>query len=268
MARASLKQTVRDTALRALTRWSHVTGRTPDRDLMDLIRQLRPVRPRRELIRVGPRGDGGYLVPDDLDGLAACFSPGVGPTSGFERECAERGIPVFLADRSVEAPPEQHPLFHFTRRYVGAITNPEFMTLDDWVAESLPGDSGDLLLQIDIEGHEYEVLLNATGRLLQRARIIVIEFHHLEVLWSAPFFMLARRAFEKLLQGHDCVHLHPNNCCGTLKRGEIEIPGVMEFTFVRRDHTVPGTRGGALPHPLDCDNTTNPPLPLPRCWQD
>lgn len=38
----------------------------------------------KDLIRLGPNGDGGYLVPDDLTGIEACFSPGVCATSEFE----------------------------------------------------------------------------------------------------------------------------------------------------------------------------------------
>jgi hypothetical protein len=41
----------------------------------------------------------------------------------------------------------------------------------------------------------------------------------------------------------------------------------MEFTFVRHDRLArdAGYRI-VFPHPLDCDNTSNPPLPLPECW--
>jgi hypothetical protein len=36
------------------------------------------------LIRLGADGDGGYLVPDDLEDVAACFSPGVDDRASFE----------------------------------------------------------------------------------------------------------------------------------------------------------------------------------------
>ena len=85
------------------------------------------------LIRLGPDSDGGYLVPDDLAGIKACFSPGVAQVSGFERDCANLGMQVFLADRSVENPPESHRLFEFTNKFVGVTTSEEFMTLDHWV---------------------------------------------------------------------------------------------------------------------------------------
>lgn len=50
------------------------------------------------LIRLGPMSYEGYLIPDDLEGIEACFSPSVGFNSIFEKDCADRGMKVFLAD--------------------------------------------------------------------------------------------------------------------------------------------------------------------------
>jgi hypothetical protein len=85
----------------------------------------------KELIRLGPEGDGGYLVPNDLAEIEACFAPGVSVISGFEKDCADIGIKVFLADKSVDHPAESHKLFYFTKKYVGVTTSDDFMTIDD-----------------------------------------------------------------------------------------------------------------------------------------
>lgn len=237
--------------------------------LRQLIASLQPLTTECELIRLGPSGDGGYLVPNDLSGLLACFSPGVSHVSLFEQDCADRGLRVFLADKSVKKPRQEHELFHFTRKHVGAVAGQEVMTLDDWVATSLPGSRGELLLQMDIEGSEYETLLAASPALLERFRILVVEFHHLEKLSSEPFFGLARRVFEKLLVSHQVVHLHPNNFCGSEQRGGLEIPRVLEITWLRRDRVLNPRPATSFPHPLDADNDPGqPPLPLPRCWYD
>jgi hypothetical protein len=231
-----------------------------------LVERLHPVAGSAELIRLGPISDGGYLVPDDLAGIVACYSPGVSSVSGFERDCADRGMRVFLADKSVDGPAEQHPLFQFSKKFVGAFSDADFMTLDDWVSSSLADRQSDLMLQIDIEGFEYETFLATSEALLQRFRIIVAEFHNLQNLWSEPFFSLASRAFEKLLRTHACVHLHPNNCCGSAEFRDMTMPRVMEFTFQRRDRIARGGFVTTFPHPLDVDNTVKPTLPLPRGW--
>lgn len=88
------------------------TSRT---EILGLISRLRPIKGGFDLLRVGPTGDGGYLVPDDLAGIEACFSPGVGDISGFELDCAGRGMKVFLADHSVAKPSGNHECFTFTK---------------------------------------------------------------------------------------------------------------------------------------------------------
>ena len=76
---------VRDSLVRmAGALGTDVGRRTQTQDLRELIRALHPAVPGRELIRLGPEGDGGYLLPDDLDGVQCCFSPGVSTESRFE----------------------------------------------------------------------------------------------------------------------------------------------------------------------------------------
>jgi len=242
------------------------TRQTDPAALRALVDSLHPIDSGHPLLRLGPAGDGGYLVPDDLEGIEACFSPGVSTVSGFERQCADRGMQVFMADASVDGPAEPHPRFHFLRNYIGAWTAGEFLSLDAWTNACLPASRADLLLQIDIEGFEYEALLAASEPLLGRYRVIVAEFHSLDQLWSKPFFDLASRAFGKLLATHACVHIHPNNRSGSLHKGGLEIPPTMEFTFLRRDRCLRSVPRSDFPHALDADNTDRRPMVLPACW--
>jgi hypothetical protein len=244
----------------------HAAPRTPSSALRDLLKALRPVDPGIELVRIGPDGDGGYLVPNDLEGIAHAFSPGVSTESGFEAELAEHGLQVFLADYSVEGPAIGHPRFVFDKRFVGCLTDERYITLDDWHAAKLGTDTAELLLQMDIEGAEYETLLAASPGLLARFRIMVIEFHWLPQLWNEPFFAVAARAFHKLLATHVVVHIHPNNCCGSVKSAGLEIPRIAEFTLLRRDRLRGTSYRTTFPHPLDRPNVGKKPLDLPACW--
>jgi hypothetical protein len=239
---------------------------TPTDEVSALIRKLHPRRPARSLVRLGPAGDGGYLVPDDLDGIEACFSPGVGGIIGFEHQCVDRGMKVFMADASVEAPEACGPGLAFLPKFVGAVNSSDSTTMDAWVESALPGSSEDLLLQIDIEGSEYETFLSMSDRLLQRFRIIVGEFHFLDQLWNKPYFGLVSRAFERIIQSHTCVHIHPNNCSAAITRNGLAIPPVMEFTFLRNDRHFGDGYVVSFPHPADADNAAGPSLVLPACW--
>jgi hypothetical protein len=244
------------------------TRTTPADKVIALIRRLHPVACDKELIRLGPDGDGGYLVPNDLEGIAACFSPGVNNVAGFERDCAEMGMKVFMADASVEHPPEVHPHFQFVKKFIGATTQGDFISFEEWVNESGIGADEDLLLQMDIEGCEYEALLSMPSGLQKRFRVIVVEFHFLDYLFSEPLFSLYSRAFEKVLGTHTCVHIHPNNISRPLKVGELEIPQMAEFTFLRNDRISRATFASQFPHPLDRDNIKDCPLSLPAsCYR-
>ena len=245
------------------------TKATSQSDVLNLLQKLQPYTCGKNLIRIGPNGDGGYLVPDDLENIEACFSPGVDFVSGFEKEIADLGINVFLADKSVERPADEHERFQFTKKFIGATTNDDFMTLDNWVESSVPSKTSDLLLQIDIEGYEYEVFLSTPSDVLNRFRVVVAEFHNLNQLWNKPFFDLASSAIEKLLQTHSCVHIHPNNCSHPVKtKLGLELPRVMEFTFLRNDRFTEKNKQSTFPNSLDVDNTSDRTLDLPKCWYE
>jgi hypothetical protein len=247
----------------------NVTWQTESSDLLELIRKLRPQDCGQRLIRIGGPGDGGYLVPDDLDGIEYCFSPGVNTTSDFENQLADRGIKSFLADYSVEAPPILRPEFAFDKKFLGSTNSKQFLTLASWKDKYLRDYTGDLILQMDIEGAEYQVILNAPDELLNQFRILVIEFHSLDRLFDPLLFEIISSCFEKLLGSFCVVHIHPHNFYGSVKRGKIEIPRLMEFTFLNKKRIGDTSPARVFPNPLDAPNVpSRKHLPLPECWYE
>lgn len=234
--------------------------------ILDLIRKLRPVDCGVELIRVGSAADGGYLIPDDLEGIEYCFSPGVGNLSEFENELANRGVRCFLADYSVDSPAAIRPEFVFDKKFLGASDRDNFFTLATWKEKYLKDYAGDLLLQMDIEGSEYEVILNTPDALLRQFRILVIEFHALDKLFDPFAFGLLTSCFEKILNSFYVVHIHPNNAGETVKKKTIEIPEVMEFTFLNKKRVSQIAAQVTFPHKLDADSSPGEHLVLPKCW--
>lgn len=236
----------------------------------ELIERLHPVANSHSLVRLGPNADGGYLVPDDLEAIKACFSPGVSDRCGFEMDCAEMGMDVFMADASIEKPPQSHPKFNFIKKFIGCVSQGDFVTLSDWVQNSVPDSNSDLLLQIDIEGYEYETILSTAIAVLERFRVIVAEFHNLDYLFSEPLFSIYSKTFEKILQTHTCVHIHPNNVSPLINVSGFEIPQLAEFTFLRNDRITHRTFATEFPHPLDRDNVSErPSVCLPKsCYRN
>jgi hypothetical protein len=244
-----------------------ITGLTKRDLVIDLIRRLRPLKSEAGLIRLGPCGDGGYLVPDDLQGIKYCFSPGVAVESGFELDCAKRGIKCFLADGSVLQAPIKHENIVFRNKFIGAVESSEFITLDDWVKSEIDDQKDDLILQMDVEGFEYEVLASLSIDLLKRFRTLVIEFHYLDRLWNESFYHFANVAFSKILASHMVVHAHPNNAMPPFVEYGVEIPRIIEYTFLRKDRQASREFETSFPHTYDCDCCCDKPsVVLPKSW--
>lgn len=189
--------------------------------------------------RVGGDGDGGYWIPCNLEGIHSCFSPGVAGCSAFEQGLAERGIDVFLADRSVKGPAIENPRFHFIQKHIGSYSDAEggFISLEEWYdgcCASHPS-SGDKILQMDIEGSEYEVIHSIPRRILKDFRILVIEFHHIHQLLNCNSFDFMEKAFRKILLEFDICRLENNFAAGKTRLGNQTFGRLLEVTFVRRD---------------------------------
>lgn len=237
--------------------------------LFDLAKKLRPQKTKFELIRIGGDGDGGYLLPDDLDDIAACFSPGVAETATFEIDLLQKkGINSHLADYEVNKPPMNFKPSSFTKKYVGTVNNDMFMTLDSWVSDQKEFSSGkDFILQMDIEGWEYPTLLNVSEDVLKRFRMIVLEIHDIESWGHSPFFRIVEAFFAKLLQHFYVVHNHPNNFCGEINMGGFEAPRVIELTLLRKDRSDILGICVEFPHPLDKPNVASyKDMSLPKNW--
>ena len=240
---------------------------TKDVKLKFFFRLINPVVTDKDLIRIGGDADGGYLVPNDLDGLSGCFSPGVAYTASFELEMAKLGIRSYLADYSVDAAPIAHPLLDFEKKFIGIDTNDVYMTLSDWYANKTGLKGGDYILQMDIEGAEYEVLNSVDDSFLKNFRIMVIEFHNLFNLVNPVGLDLVEFSFKKILKNFEIVHIHPNNESKPLNYHGFEIPSTMEFTFLRKDRILVKNPTTAFPHPGDIKNFMDrDDFILPKCW--
>lgn len=244
-----------------------LSDRVSAEEVKAFLEKLHPVNPGMELIRIGPKKDGGYLLPDDLEGITACFSPGVDVESRFELELAEKGMEIFMADFSIEKPTVNHPKIHFTKKFLGSDDMGIYMTLNTWANQELPvDDHSDLLLQMDIEGFEYDSLLALTRPLLDRYRIIVIEFHQFDRMFERYFFNQLNRIFKKLLANHSVVHIHPNNYIKPVKIEGIEIPDCIEMTFLRNDRFTSTEYFTKFPHPQDEKSTDKEDVVLSKFW--
>ena len=222
-----------------------------------------------ELIRVGNIHDGGYLVPKIVNDLDYCFSPGVSDSVGFEKQLDdEYAIKSFMIDGSIEKLNEVRDSFNFQSLFLGVRTTKSHITLSDWINQSLGDDDFKGLLQMDIEGSEYEVLTFESSDTLNKFSVMVVEFHSLSRLFDPEFIATFTAIFEKILINFSICHMHPNNCCGLTSFKGITVPNVLEITFIRNDLIDNKFKDKRkLPHKLDSRNITNmPDIIMPKIW--
>jgi hypothetical protein len=233
------------------------------------------------LIRIGGNGDGAYLIPDDLRAIEACFSPGVNNIKTFEDELSLRHhVKAHMCDYSCNESDLKTPIISgfqtFQKKWLSPVANDNSITLHDWVLQSCSSSDSDLLLQMDIEGAEYGILMNLADGLLSRFRILVIEFHHLHRALYDPrvLYEVCLPTLEALSRNFTCVHVHPNNYCPhghPIPNHSACMPEFLEVTFLRNDRFSLSSRNAffpmMIPHPLDIANVPdNPPMFLEAEW--
>ncbi|MGI0496387.1 DUF268 domain-containing protein [Arthrospira platensis CENA650] len=226
------------------------------------------------LIRIGGQKDGAYLIPDDLDDIKACFSPGVANRKTFEDELTDAyGIQCHMCDKSSDIGKFQTPLKEgmqtFKKKWLDVNGETDSISLDAWVEELAPDEKDDLMLQMDIEGAEYRNILHTSDQILKRFRIIIVEVHRLGVARNSQEFEVNLGPFLRRLNEHFiCVHAHPNNCCGDfiIPGTNINLPNVYELTFLRRDRfnekNLSSWHEPMMPHPLDIKRNVNTKMPI------
>tara|TARA_Y100000589_G_C27119615_1_gene615820 strand:- start:503 stop:1321 length:819 start_codon:yes stop_codon:yes gene_type:complete len=223
-----------------------------------------------ELIRIGGQGDGGYLIPNNLKDISYCYSPGVDYTATFEKELSDKyNIKSFMADASVDKAPISGPNFQFLSKYLGSFTDNKFITLSDWLYETSGENVKGKILQMDIEGGEYDVLIYEDGKTLSSFSTMVIEFHSMEQLYKKTFLKMISSIFEKIYKYFSICHVHPNNCCGLAELDGILVPRIMEITFIRNDYIDKSliNKKIVLPNILDKKNMGNmDDIIMPEIW--
>ena len=228
-----------------------------------------------DLICVGNGKDGTYLIPNDLIGIDACFSPGVNNYKFFEDYLAKNfNIKSHMCDFTSDIHKFDTPLIEglqtFRKKWLDVNGSDDSITLEDWINECSPNPEDDLILQMDIEGAEFRNLNNLKDDILNRFRIIVIEIHGFGAVLSNQNNEV-QDLLIKLTQSFDVVHATANNCCGEVLDSEfkINLPNLIEMTFLRKDRILDSSQNliyPSLPSVFDIVNTNSRPIFLNSKW--
>ncbi len=204
-----------------------------DKNISDIISLLKPYDTGISLLRIGGDEDGGYLVPNILNDIKFCFSPGVGNSSTFEKNLEDYGITSFLADKSVDGPATKLNNFSFDKKNIHSFSKRDNININDWMLSKISlNEINKSILQIDTDGFEYEILIALEEKILSEIKILIIEFHGLEFVGNEYFNFILKSVLNKLNLFHTVTHIHPNNCCGIHNIGKFKVPSVLEVTLL------------------------------------
>ena len=202
------------------------------------IRSLIPRASEEGLIRVGPRQDGGYVVPAaGLGELTDLLSAGVDTSWAFEVDIKRlTQCRIHLIDGSMQRPRDLPNDYTFRQSWLRAKSSPDSMDLHSWMTTLDLSSSNCLGLQLDIEQEEWEVLRATPPDVLRRFHFIIVEIHGIQNIQRLGYCL--RRihpALTRLTDDFAVVHTHPNNCCGSTWVKGILIPHVLEVSLLRKD---------------------------------
>ena len=197
--------------------------------------------------RTGADEDGGYVMLDDFSRVTQAYSLGISDDVSWDLDMAKLGIPVRQFDYSVDGPPVENPLFSFSKTKIEKVED-----------LGLAGEPGQIL-KIDIEGFEWEFLANASPVDLARFQQITGEFHDFDRYYEPEWQQAAVRAFRKLGETHQLIHLHGNNRSSNFNTGRFRLPIALELSYVLKSGYTFEQTTESFPGPLDRPNDTSEP---------
>jgi len=221
-----------------------------------LLAELQPVKLRNcELARFGEKNDGGYLLCGNLlTGVESAYSYGISGYDGWGCDVSTRlSVPVHQYDcfnTTQPSCPSGRPVFH-AECVAGKRSNDEQGRLFDSLQSQFVrnGDGAKrLVVKMDVEGAEWDSILQTPDEVLARIDQLVFEFHG--VSDTARYL----EVIAKLKRSFEIVHLHFNNyaCVGA---GAPFPAWAYEVTLVsKRLAEVDPAGKVALPAALDAPN--------------
>ena len=196
------------------------------------------------------------MIPNILNEISHCYSAGIGGHISFEKNLSQYQIDSFGADGNIEELPENLPNYNFTKKNIGLVNDSKNIRFETWINSNTPSNNS-LIGQIDIEGEEYNLILDTPNKTFEKFKIIVIEFHNLNKIDNKIIYNLYYKSISKILLNFNICHLHINNAEKPIKIKGINIPPLIEITFLRKDFYNDKLKQIELPNKLDSKNLLN-----------
>tara|TARA_B100001057_G_scaffold497053_1_gene600167 strand:+ start:1027 stop:1803 length:777 start_codon:yes stop_codon:yes gene_type:complete len=227
----------------------YIEKKTSKKDISRVLKKLLPYKIDKKLIRLGDQNDGGYLIPNDIEGIKKNYSAGIGNLTKFEMDLEQKySIISYMFDFNEIDQKILPKRSKFFKKKIGIISLNDKLSMNDL----LDNEEGEIICKIDIEGDEYLTLTSISEQNLNKIRILVIEIHDLRHLRNYFFFKSFEKIIDKLNKNFHICHLHPNNVSKVKNVGGYDVPDMLELTLIRKDRIKNfKEQFSDLPHQLD-----------------
>lgn len=198
-------------------------------EVKTLIENIKPYSIPFSMQRYGnPRRDGGYgLIRKFVEECDCVYSYGLGDVPEqniFDMQMAELGKKVYLFDEKAEKPFIEHENIIYQKCYIDSSNAYEIIKKNNHEQYK------NILLQIDIEGSEYELFNNVDQKYFDHMSHICIEFH--DLIKPSPEKIQTILNLNKL---YYIYHIHANNHDKEFDKEFGVLPKTLEISYIRKD---------------------------------
>lgn len=216
-----------------------------------------------ERIRSGNKHDGGYVYLDIFkdNKIDALYGYGVGNNINFEIDFLNRHNPAamcYIYDHTVDLK-GLPPTIKFFKEGLSWVQQNNLNTLENHIRNNNHLQNRNLVLKMDVEGHEFQSIITTPDSVLQNFTQIILEVHWLSSDKVATLYQKIE-FFKKMNKLFYLVHVHANNCAPVvIAPDDIKLPDVLELAYVRKDLVEPYLSLTRFPTKIDSPNEWRSP---------
>lgn len=201
------------------------------KSIQNLVSILSPMKFKGDLIRIGNKGDGSYILPKNIiNSKSYLISGGIANNNEFELELAKKGVIGIQIDNSIKNPPKEHPNLSFRIATLGAKDGPQTVSLENLISNA--PIKKELIVKLDVEGSEIDALQHLSKKSLKKINCLVLELHNLSSLAQDDKIL---QTLQKLKNaGLLSIYIQANNGILDYIISGVLIPDNVEITFVKK----------------------------------
>ncbi len=236
-----------------------------DNKLATALSHVNPRKPKNvTLKRIGSPHDGGYIMIDDyIHTSNPAYSFGVGRNVSWESHMSkEYKCEIHMYDHTVDRHNSDDPNLVFHKVGIGSSNTDKLKTIEQIIKDNGHNDVGNMVLQCDIEGAEWDIFTSSSQKTLCQFSQMTIEFHWLGDMLTNDVkhpdgYDKIVNTFKTLRENFTPYHIHGNNHARSFSINEKTCAEVIEVSYIRNDLVEFTDDDVIFPTKLDNPNNAN-----------